>query len=283
MLALMQPPEMPCRKPGRVRGQVPCGAILTASRVSARSGTAASLSERVRSEFHLNGSEADVTVVTYLPDVSDRALQELLFTDDWDRVGRLLVDGGFERVGLDRFFRIYCDVAMRQELCGLKVLDIGCNNGLVARAFTAVGACALGIDNLAVDGQGKYAPLDTYANDGRSRCALVQSDLLEFLRATTCSWDVVLLLSVAHHWSTGYAMGGAPIYSEPEIEEVFARLASRCFDALYFECPNEEPGFPQGSGLAVLDKHLAAPHERHDLGYTIGPQGYPRRLIRLTF
>ena len=230
------------------------------------------------------GEGALVTVTSYLPQVCDNALQAVLHGNDWRGISAVLEAGGFERVGLDRFYRIYCDLLARGiDPCGLRVLDIGCNNGLMARAFGMAGADALGIDSAVVDGQGRYAPLALAAAAQGGRCRLVRSDLLTLLDTTTATWDVVLMLSVAHHWRTGYAMSGTALYSEPEIERIFAQLARRCIGALYVECPDREPGFPSGAGLEIVEKHLPATHERVDLGYTIGPGGYRRRMFRVQF
>lgn len=53
-------------------------------------------------------------------------------------------------------------LARHQSLSGLRILDVGCNNGLVAKVLSALGCSVVGIDNGDVDGQGLYSDLQSH-------------------------------------------------------------------------------------------------------------------------
>lgn len=48
-----------------------------------------------------------------------------------------------------------------QSLTGLRILDVGCNSGLVAKVLSALGCVVVGIDNSDVDSQGLYSELES--------------------------------------------------------------------------------------------------------------------------
>jgi len=90
-----------------------------------------------------------------------------------------------------------------RPLPGASVLDLGCSYGWFVSQFSRRGAAATGVD---AD--------DTALRVGRIAYGLgpehlIQSDVLSFLSAGTRKWDVVLLLSLLHHFALGRTPGSA--------------------------------------------------------------------------
>lgn len=217
---------------------------------------------------------------TYLPDLSLSALLAGLCSDNWNEIDECLNGQDYERLGLERALMIATDMLDRfGSLKGIRVLDIGCNNGLFSKTLSLLGCNVTGIDNGAIDGQGLYDQIATEKSS--AGFTYHQADLLDFLREYQTYWDCILLLSAAHHWETGYAMSGDRIYSDADINFILQTLHDRTRYAIFYECPMNEPGFGIAAGLDFLARHLVSLPLIESLGNTIGPNGYSRELLKI--
>lgn len=214
---------------------------------------------------------------TYLPELSISDLVHALVSQDWATVEEKLSRQQYERLGLDRALAIASDLLARhQSLSGLRILDVGCNNGLVAKVLSALGCSVVGIDNGDVDGQGLY--LDLQSQTQLAGFEFHSKDVAEFLDVEYRHWDCILLLSVTHHWETGYAMSGKRRYSDDDIGRLLATMFRRTRLSIYYECPSSEPGFEAGFGINFLLRYCSELPKTRSLGHTIGPNGYPREF-----
>jgi len=217
---------------------------------------------------------------TYLPELSISDLVHALVSQDWATVEEKLSRQQYERLGLDRALAIASDLLARhQSLSGLRILDVGCNNGLVAKVLSALGCSVVGIDNGDVDGQGLY--LDLQSQTQLAGFEFHSKDVAEFLDVEYRHWDCILLLSVTHHWETGYAMSGKRRYSDDDIGRLLATMFRRTRLSIYYECPSSEPGFEAGFGINFLLRYCSELPKTRSLGHTIGPNGYPREFWAL--
>lgn len=217
---------------------------------------------------------------SYLPTLTVSDLVHATSSNDWSSVEQKLRAQQYERLGLDRALTIASDlIAQHQCLQGLRVLDVGCNNGLVAKALTALGCSVVGIDNGDVNSQGLYRDLEYQSQfEGFE---YHRKDLADFLDEDARCWDSVLLLSVTHHWETGYAMSGKRRYSDDDIRSLLLTLFSRTRSSIYYECPINEPGFEPGFGTEFILRYSDEMPRMRALGRTIGPNGYLRELWAL--
>ncbi len=217
---------------------------------------------------------------TYLPDLSVSDLVHALASQDWATVDEKLSLQQYERLGLDRALAIASDLLARhQSLRALRILDVGCNNGLVAKVLSALGCSVVGIDNGDVDSQGLYSDLQSQTQFAGFE--LHTKDLAEFLDVDDRYWDCILLLSVTHHWETGYAMSGKRRYTDDDIGRLLATMFRRTRLSIYYECPCSEPGFEAGFGVNFLLRYCSELPKTRSLGHTIGPNGYLREFWSL--
>ena len=206
----------------------------------------------------------------YLPTISDEDLKKFLLEPDSGFLAEIL-NGEYERIGIDRALMIAADLLVRTGRCdGYSLLDVGCNTGLIGRAVGALGNEVHGIDNYAVDSQAMYGNLQNV-----EKC-----DFLEYLRNNPASWDVVLLLSVAHHWETGYAMQGDALYTKEEIHWIFAELKKRTSVGIYMEMPLNEPGFTADFTDRFV-KEYCGEFDVIEINRTVGTNGFMRRMFFL--
>jgi len=217
---------------------------------------------------------------TYLPELSISDLVHALVSQDWGSVEEKLSRQQYERLGLDRALAIASDLLARhQSLSGLRILDVGCNNGLVAKVLSALGCSVVGIDNGDVDGQGIYSDLQSQTQFAGFE--FHSKGVAEFLDVERRHWDCILLLSVTHHWETGYAMSGKRHYSDDDIRRLLATMFRRTRLSIYYECPSSEPGFEAGFGINFLLRYCSELPKTRSLGHTIGPNGYLREFWAL--
>lgn len=217
---------------------------------------------------------------TYLPNLSTSDLVHAVESQDWTHIEQKLSYQEYERLGLDRALTIASDLLMRHHsLTGLRILDVGCNNGLVSKLFSALGCIVVGIDNSDVDTQGLYPELKRQPQ--YAGFEFHSKDLAEFLDAEERHWDCILLLSVTHHWETGYAMSGKRRYSDEDIRHLLAELFRRARLSIYYECPSGEPGFAVGFGVNFLLRYCSELPKTRSLGNTVGPNGYLREFWAL--
>jgi SAM-dependent methyltransferase len=217
---------------------------------------------------------------TYLPILSVSDLVHALMSQDWTSVEDKLGRQDYERLGLDRALAIASDlIARHQSLSGLRILDVGCNNGLIANVLSALGCSVVGIDNGDVDDQGLYSDLQSQTQF--LGFEFHRKDLAEFLDVERRNWDCILLLSVTHHWETGYAMSGKRHYSDEVIGRLLATMFRQTRLSIYYECPSSEPGFEFGFGINFLLRYCKELPKIRSLGHTIGPNGYLREFWAL--
>lgn len=217
---------------------------------------------------------------TYLPELSISEILNAVESQEWEPIAKALEQQQYERLGLDRALAIALDIFSRHEsLKNIRVLDVGCNNGLLAKILTALGCYVVGIDNGDVDNQGIYTEI--ISQTSLADFEFHQKDLADFLKYDTHYWDCVLLLSVTHHWETGYAMTGKRRYSDLDIRILLRKLFERTRSNIYYECPSNEPGFEAGFGINFLFRYCNELPKIRSLGNTIGPNGYLRQLLAL--
>lgn len=207
----------------------------------------------------------------YLPQISIEELKSKLLDPDeafWNK----LSSGDYERLGLDRALLIAGDMLVRSGKCGSSsILDVGCNSNLIGNALAALGNSVLGIDNGIINTQGNYEELD-------GSCRRI--DFLDFLREDDRSWDYMLLLSIVHHWESGYAMSGKVIYTKDQIRWIFSRIRERTKCGVYLELPLEEPGFRPEFSEGFLKEYCGG-FSIVEIDRTVGPNGFLRRLYFL--
>ncbi|WP_292979562.1 hypothetical protein [Nitrosomonas sp.] len=217
---------------------------------------------------------------TYLPEIDVSDFVHALASHDWAAVEEKLRNQDYERLGLDRALTIASDLLSRHgSLRGLRILDVGTNNGLIAKVLIALGCHVVGIDNGDVDGQGIYSDLPNQAH--LSGFEFHAKDLADFIVENDRHWDCILLLSVMHHWETGYAMSGDPRYSCADIRKLLSMLFRRTKLSIYYECPSNEPGFKSGFGVDFLFRYCNELPKMRVIGRTIGPNGYLREFWAL--
>ena len=195
----------------------------------------------------------------------------------------------YERVSVDRALAIAVDLAMQEVPVGAAILDIGCAEGLVCALLARLGYKMTGIDNdLVGDVQGWY---DLTARTGArdvfraENCEYIETDAVGFLTSLGNSYEVILLLSVLHHFLEGYGGSGSGAISAKEFDEFLRLICHRARRCLYVEVPLSDEGveMPQdrrypipeyfvSSGLAVSFELVAS---------TIATNAKPRRLYRV--
>ncbi|MBE6356569.1 MAG: class I SAM-dependent methyltransferase [Lentisphaerae bacterium] len=206
----------------------------------------------------------------YLPTVSDEQLKTRLLDPDPEFLKQIFTNE-YERVGIDRALMIAADLLVRTGKCrDYSLLDVGCNTGLIGRAIGALGNTVAGIDNYAVNSQQLYADLIN----------VEKRDLLEYMQNTGTVWDVVLLLSVAHHWETGYAMSGNAMYTKEQINWIFDQLKERTSIGVYMEMPLNEPGFDPEFTDRFIQEYCGG-FEVQEINRTVGTNGFLRRMFFL--
>lgn len=206
----------------------------------------------------------------YLPEISEGTLQDRLFNPDSDFLADIEKQN-YERLGLDRALLIAADILIRQgRINRFSILDVGCNSGLIGRVLGMLGNSIVAIDSGVVDVQERYETLS----------GIQKVDLFDYLISNQAHWDFVLLLSVAHHWESGYAMSGKGIYSEARIHEIFATLKQRTDGGIYLELPLKEPGFSPDFSDEFVKKYCRD-FQIVEINRTIGTNGFLRRLFYL--
>ena len=245
-------------------------------------------------ENALGGSASSLTRrgVMYLPTgLSEPALAAF----GRGHYARLLAElkscGPYERVGVDRALAIAIDLALLPSAPGSRILDVGCSVGTISRVLAALGYQVLGIDSEVVS---SAQPWQDPVHIARSRmdqtapgCQFLQADIRDYLRTSDCRFDVVLLLSVLHHWLEGYGYAGAGRFTRQDMRQTLTSLCARVDRCLYVETPIEDeaeeipadadgeflfPGWFVRHGGAVGVAHVAS---------TVATNGKPRRLYRI--
>lgn len=230
---------------------------------------------------------------TYLPrNLSARALRNFgvgrfdLLREELRQSG-----GKYERVGVDRALAIALDLAMLGEPNQLRILDIGCSVGTISALLASVGHRVDGIDSDVVarvqEWQDPTLLTETRQAASTDNCHFFKRDLREHLSASPDSYDAALLLSVVHHWLSGYGYTGETRFDRAEVGNTLRQLCARVRKYLYMEVPivdeyPEMPPDPEGDYLFpswFLSAGLATSIEL--IASTIATNGKPRRLYRI--
>lgn len=181
----------------------------------------------------------------YQPPLPDLASAISLVADLPEFLSRSLAESicGAERACFDRYLRILNALELRCAFDS-SLLDIGCSSGFFAYLF-AINLCR---EVTAVeDARGSSAgytegaflgPLKNARREyGLDHLEIVEAPIEEFLTSfPDRKWDVVLCLSVLHHFYTGY--GDRPEIgqlSEPQRRRLFEAIGAATGSVLYLE------------------------------------------------
>lgn len=200
-------------------------------------------------------------------------------------------DGTYERVGVDRALAIAIDLALIGMRPGASILDVGCSLGTISVLLAEVGYRVTGIDSDVVarvqDWQDSAGLAVARSGQQTSNCRLIQADVREHLADHHGDYDVVLLLSVVHHWLSGYGYTGEEQFDREDVRHTLETLCSRVRSHIYLEVPisdeaQEMPPDPRdeflfpdwflASGWATSVKLVAS---------TVATNGKPRRMYRV--
>jgi SAM-dependent methyltransferase len=212
---------------------------------------------------------------------------------DYDTVLQELArrEGDYERVAVDRALAIAVDMASIGLPIPSRVLDVGCSVGTISVLLAAAGHVVTGIDSDVVadvqDWQNPTRLQAARAAQTSARCVLLRRDLRDHLRVDSSTVDVVLLLSVLHHWLSGYGYAGVATFDRVEVRATLEQLVERVTCCLYVETPihdeaPEMPPDPEGEFLFpewFVDVGLA--REIVLVCSTIASNAKPRRLYRV--
>jgi SAM-dependent methyltransferase len=221
---------------------------------------------------------------THLP---CRFSREALASFGMGKTARLLRElqtqgGTYERVGADRALAIAIDLACLGVPATARILDVGCSVGTIALLLSEIGYAVTGLDS---DGGRELA--EAWERQRTERCRLIEADLRTYLRDSTETYDVALLLSVLHHWLPVAAPAGGRSFGRDELRAALTALCGRVRRSLYVEIPivdelAETPPDPAGEFLFpgwFLEAGLAT--QATLVASTIAANGRPRRLFRV--
>lgn len=209
-----------------------------------------------------------------------------------DELGRRL-PGSYERVGIDRALAMMVDMALIGIPRGARILDVGCSVGTISLALAAGGFSLVGIDSDVVarvqDWQDAAILVEARAiwNSIDIACEFHTQDLREHLADGNQRYDVALLLSILHHWLSGYGYSGTEQFDREAIRDTLERLCASVERCLYLEVPIEDeavemPSDPEGEFFFpawFLTQGLASSVTL--VASTIATNGKPRRLWRV--
>lgn len=231
---------------------------------------------------------------TYLPHgFSDFALSRFGAGDPEPVVAELSKDTGYERVGIDRAMAIAVDLAVRGQRQGATILDVGCSVGTIGILLSEVGYRVTGIDSDVVASVQEWQDESAIARargaggGGGEKFDFVRADLRDFMASNAKEYDVVLLLSVLHHWLSGYGYCGVAKFDRQEMRETLLTLCSRVRDCIYLEVPIDDEAVempPDPEGEFVFPRWFLESQQAKDVSLiasTVATNGKPRRLYRV--
>ncbi len=149
-----------------------------------------------------------------------------------------------ERPCLDRAQLIHADLARNTHLLakpGARLLDIGCNIGFFCHYFENLGVRATGIDDSRHNRHQRFSRANVIdvARQLNQRygfsATFHDGDAVQFLSEGNKRYDIVLLLSVFHHFFLGYALdrkGGDPMQRARDFIQQINRVTEQ---VLYLE------------------------------------------------
>lgn len=157
--------------------------------------------------------------------------------------------GRTERPCADRAWLIRDDMRpIVGHLDGATVLDIGCNVGFFCHFFASLGMKATGVENSQHNKYQRFSVRDSVQTANRMNhrynltCEFISDDALSWVKEQKDSFDVVLLLSVIHHFFMGYPIGD---YEHDPLEEArrfIANVARITRKVLYIEHEDADSG-----------------------------------------
>lgn len=229
---------------------------------------------------------------TYLPfGFTDYAMERFGVGDPAPVISELSGDTSYERVGIDRAMAIAIDLAVRGSRNDATILDVGCSVGTIGRLLSEIGYRVTGIDSDVVAGvqewQDERIIASARSGGQGSNFSFVRADLRNFLDSNDDEYDVVLLLSVIHHWLSGYGYTGTSQFDREEVEATLLRLCARVRDCIYLEVPIEDEAVempPDPLGEFVFPRWFLDSRQATEvtlIASTIATNGKPRRLYRV--
>ena len=232
------------------------------------------------------------TGTTYLPfGFTDHAMERFGVGDPAALISELSGNTSYERVGIDRAMAIAIDMAVRGSRSNATILDVGCSVGTIGQLLAEIGYQVTGIDSDVVaavqEWQDPRIIESARTSGGRSNFSFVRADLRDFLDSNDDDFDVVLLLSVIHHWLAGYGYTGTSQFDREEVEATLRRLCARVRDCIYLEVPIEDEAVempPDPLGEFVFPRWFLDSRQATDMNLiasTIATNGKPRRLYRI--
>jgi SAM-dependent methyltransferase len=186
---------------------------------------------------------------------------------------------------------IAIDMALIGHSREATILDVGCSLGTIGVLLASIGYSVTGIDSDVV------AAVQEWQDEGRisaarggvrsSRFRFVKADLRDFLAENPDEFDVVLLLSVVHHWLEGYGYSGVAQFDRASARATLVELCSRVRSHIYLEIPIDDekmemPPDPDGEFIFprwFMDAQQAVASTF--IASTIATNGKPRRLYRI--
>jgi SAM-dependent methyltransferase len=232
------------------------------------------------------------TGTTYLPfGFTDHAMERFGLGDPAPLISELSGDTKYERVGVDRAMAIAIDLAVRGSRRGATILDVGCSVGTIGRLLAEIGYQVTGIDSDVVAGVQEWQDEEIIesarSGEDRPNFSFIRADVRDFLESNDGDFDVVLLLSVIHHWLSGYGYTGTSRFDRKEVEDTLLSLCARTRDCIYLEVPIEDEAVempPDPLGEFVFPRWFLDSGQATDVALiasSIATNGKPRRLYRV--
>ena len=198
----------------------------------------------------------------YQPMLKDgRELRELAAATDDSRDTSVVSTAQHERPCIDRAQLLRNDMhSVIGNVEGMTLLDVGCNIGFFCHYFATLGMEATGIENSQHNRHQHFSLSNsvTIANRMNRRyglsCEFIDEDARVWAGKQKEAFDVVLLLSVLHHFFLGYPVGS---YSRDPMEEAYeflehiARLTRR---VLYLEYEAGDAALSVEELIDLLDR-----------------------------
>lgn len=203
---------------------------------------------------------------------------------------RNLAPHSYERVCVDRAIAIALDLALQETRSNATILDVGCAEGLVSTLLATVGYQVTGVDNDVVTSvQGWYddsARRVSRIHPPHARCQLIRADIRTHVTSPGPKYDVVLLLSVLHHFLEGYGGSGLGKMTSEEFTAFLRSICLRTRQSLYVEVPTvlEQSEMPAASRLSFPEYFVAAglASDIQLIASTVATNAKARRLYRVS-
>jgi len=182
--------------------------------------------------------------VHYQPIVKDPGLwKDITDVDkEWKTLTCRFIKGTAERPCLDRARLIHQDLLKNLgSFDGATLLDIGCNIGFFCHYFQSLGFVATGIDNNRHNQKQCFTIANSICVAKKLNktyglgCSFHDVDAMQFLSEANGPYDVVLLLSIIHHFFIGYSIGANQRDHLLEAHEFLRTVARVTGKILYIE------------------------------------------------